>query len=107
MRISLLLIVLLVIFCTLFISNNHAENTFDFIFFEAKVHKSFVMGFMLLAGFILGTQIYSPAKPKKSSETPVKKDIPLEISNLNDDDLEYIDHKSKSRLTDEDKEYIS
>ena len=79
---------------------------FNLFFSSISISKLWLMGIMLLVGFIFGAML---RKPQPSISTKAfNANVPLDVNNFDEDDnQEYIRMKPKSGLSDEDRDYIS
>jgi len=94
MKAKTIFIIILTVLLTIFLTVNSEPVDFDFIIGEpVAVSKLIVIGICVLIGFILGFVAGRPKKTVSTYDTEIEKG--------------YHPSENKSRLSDEDRDYIS
>ena len=94
MKPKTIIILILTVLLTVFLTVNSDAVDFDFLIGEpVSVSKLVVIGICVLIGFILGFIVGRPRKTVSSYDTEIEKGHPV--------------NENKSTLSDEDKDYIN
>ncbi|MBC7615935.1 MAG: LapA family protein [Pedobacter sp.] len=94
MKPKTILILILTVLLTVFLTVNSDAVAFDFLIGEpVSVSKLVVIGICVLIGFILGFIVGRPRKTVSSYDTEIEKGYPV--------------NENKSTLSDEDRDYIN
>lgn len=85
-------IIILTALLTIFLMVNTEPVDFDFLFTTLAVSKLLVIGICIVVGFIIGFIVGRPRKTIKSYDDEIEKNL---------------ENKSKTELSDEDRDYIN
>ena len=102
MSFKTIIIIILSILITVIFMQNTDQVLFTVLWKELFVSKLIMMLVVTLFGFIIGVIV---ARPKKKIQVNNQSDVPLEVTQTEDE--KYIEMPKKQGLSDEDRDYLN